>query len=472
MASTTDPHLGDAGEPLQLRARVGRLRDLLSTPVSIQSLAAFRIMFGALLLWDTWRFVAHDRIWRYYVLPEFTFTYPGFGWVQPLPEPWIHLAWGAVGVLAFLVTIGLFYRAAIIGFTLLFGYFFLLDKAQYLNHFYMVLLYAALLCALPANRAWSVDALIWPRLRSATTPYASVFALRVQIEIILIYAGIVKITEDWLKGEPLGMWLRPQADRVPFGSLLELDWVIVAASWGTIALHVIGAPLLLWRRTRLAVFAIYCLFHVSNAFFFNIGIFPWLTIGATLILFAPDWPGQVAARLGLALPAAQPAPRAAAPARLPALAMAALAVWVGLQVALPLRHLAFPTEVRWSGDGHRFAWRMRMYDRDAYGHFVVATPDGARWVVEPEDFLTDRQARAMLTRSDMIWQFAGHLERMWLEAGYPAVSVHAHVAKSLNGRAHQPFIDPAVDLTEVRLDLFRPDPWVLPLTTPFAERAP
>jgi hypothetical protein len=75
-------------------------------------------VFGALLVWDTWRFVAADRIWRYYVAPEFTFTYPGFGWVQPLPEPWIHVAWGLVGVTAFLVMVGLFYRVAIVAFTL------------------------------------------------------------------------------------------------------------------------------------------------------------------------------------------------------------------------------------------------------------------------------------------------------------------------------------------------------------------
>jgi hypothetical protein len=40
----------------------------------------------------------------------------------------------------------------------------------------------------------------------------------------------------------------------------------------------------------------------------------------------------------------------------------------------------------------------------------------------------------------------------------------------LNGRAYQPYVDSAVDLTEVRLALFRPDPWVLPLTTPFDAR--
>jgi vitamin K-dependent gamma-carboxylase len=470
--STTDMPLATHGLRETAARGLARARAALSAEVSIQSLAVFRILFGALLVWDTWRFVEYDRIWRYYVAPEVTFTYPGFGWVQPLPEPWIHIAWGLVGVTAFLVMIGLFYRVAIVALTVLFSYFFLLDKAQYLNHFYMVILYLVLMCFLPANRAWSLDARLRPGIARATVPYASVFILRLQIEIILIYAGIVKITEDWLKGEPLGMWLRPQADAVPFGALLHFDWVIVTAAWGTILLHIVGAPLLLWKRTRLPVFLVYCAFHMSNAYFFNIGIFPWLTIGATLIVFAPDWPSQLARRIGLARGLwVAPATAPMAPRQIPIAAMAALALWVGVQVAVPLRHHAFPTEVRWTGDGHRFAWRMRMYDREADGYFLVAAEGGRYWVVEPEDFLTARQARGMLTRPDMIWQFAAHLERVWAEAGHGDVAVHAHVQKSLNGRAPQPYIDPDTDLTAVRYNLFGPDPWVLPLTTPFEARA-
>jgi len=455
----------------RLAAAATRLQVRLGTEVSAQSIAVFRIMFGALLVWDTWRSVAHDRIWRYYVAPEVTFTYPGFGWVQPLPEPWIHVAWGLVGVSAFLVMIGLFYRAAIVTFTVVFTYFFLLDKAQYLNHFYMVILYALLLCVLPANRVWSVDAWLRPRIAHATVPYAAVFVLRAQIEIILIYAGIVKITGDWLKGEPLATWLRAQADIVPMGALFGYDWIVTAGAWATIALHVVGAPLLLWQRTRLPVFVVYCVFHAANAYFFNIGIFPWLTIGATLMLFAPDWPGQLARRLGIACrTAGAPAARATT-RRLPGVALVGLAVWLGLQVAVPLRHFAFPTSVHWTGDGHRFAWRMRMYDREARGYFVVEAPGGKIWVVEPEDFLTDRQARVMRTRADMIWQFAHYLERVWAEAGHPEVAVRARIDKSLNGRAYQPFVDGDTDLTTVRWNLLGPDPWVLPLTTPFAERA-
>jgi len=444
-----------------------RTRASLSTPVSGLSLAMFRIALGALLVWDCWRFIRYDRIWRYWVAPEFHFTYPGFGWVAPLPEPWIHLAWLGVGASAFLVMLGLFYRVAIVALTVGFGYFFLLDKAEYLNHFYLVLLFLILMCVLPAHRMLSLDAWLRPSVRRDHVPCASVFILRAQMEVMLIFAGLVKLTPDWLAGEPLGLWLRGQADDFAFGFLFAHDWVILTGTWATVALHVLGAPLLLWHRTRLATFAVYCTFHAANAMFFNIGIFPWLTIAATTIFFAPDWPRRLARwllgrfeDLPPHVPSTPPAARG-----LPGVVLAAIIGWIAVQVALPLRAGFFPTEVRWSGDGHRFSWRMRIYDRHAEGAFTV-TADGREWIVDPTDHLTRRQAGKMMVRSDMIHQFAGYLADVWKDAGYSEVAVRADIRKSLNGRPAQPFVDPSVDLAAARLGYWRHDDWVVPLTVP------
>lgn len=440
-------------------AHVHSLADRLSQPVSALSLAAFRIALGGLLVWDCWRFIKYDRIYRYYVEPELHFTYSGFGWVTPLPEPWIHWAWLMVGISALFVMLGLFYRIAIVVLTLFFSYFFLLDKAEYLNHFYLVILFLLLMCVLPAHRALSLDAL-WRRdVKRTHVPYATVFILRAQMEIMLVFAGLVKLTPDWLAGEPLGLWLRPQADTFFFGWLFAHDWVFVAACWGTIALHVLGAPLLLWRRTRLATFAVYCVFHSLNAVFFNIGIFPWLTIAATTIFFAPDWPARI---VSILRGADTRAVQTAGTVRVPNVALIAMAGWIAIQIALPLRAGAFDSEVRWSGDGHRFSWRMRIYDRQAEGLFVVRA-DGQEWEVLPTDYLTPRQASKMLVRSDMVHQFAGHLADLWRGVGYQDVQVYAMIQKSLNGRLSQHFIDPAVDLAGVKPAFLGKDSWVMPL---------
>lgn len=458
---------------ITLRERGLAFRDRLAEHVPAQSLAMFRILFGLLILWDFWRFMVHLRIWRYWVEPEFHFAYPGFSWVGAPSLMAAELGWLVLGLLALMVTLGLFYRLAIIGLTLLFGYFFLIDAAEYLNHFYLVLLYLILLCFMPAARIWSLDALIARKRGGAgvrTVPYAAVFMLRAQTEIMLVYAGLVKLTPDWLAGEPLGLWMRHRVEGHWFEPLFQQDWVIIAACWLVIALHVLGAPLLLWRRTRLAVFLIYGVFHIGNAWSFNIGIFPWLTITATTIFFDPDWPARLLRRdrRGRAqAPPARPAPPVPPVARrLSAAVLAGMALWIAVQLFLPIRGAFFDSEIRWSGDGHRFSWRMRIYDRAGQGHFIVTDrQSGQVWIVDPDAYLTPRQTSKMIVRADMIHQFATHLGEVWRAEGRD-VSVRAEICQSLNGRPCQTYIDPEVDLTQVAINPFGADPWVMPLEIP------
>lgn len=54
---------------------MNRLNAILSRPVNIQSLVAIRVLFGAILLWDWWRYIRHDRIYRYYVEPDLWFPF-------------------------------------------------------------------------------------------------------------------------------------------------------------------------------------------------------------------------------------------------------------------------------------------------------------------------------------------------------------------------------------------------------------
>ena len=455
--------------PDEPRSMLARIESYLETPISIQSLVAVRIAFGTILAWDWWRYVKYDRINRYYVEPDMLFPFLPFA--LPLPDPWIHIAWGGVGVFGVMVAIGLFYRFAIIALTLVFAYFFLLDRAQYLNHNYMVILYGMLMCFMPAARAYSVDAWLFPRMRSLVIPRWPVSAIKLQTEIILIYAGWVKITDDWLRGEPLRLWLSGREDDIFYGFLFHYDWSFVVASWATVLLHIVGAPLLLWRRTRLAMFVIYAFFHWSNAQLFNIGIFPWITLALTTIFFAPDWPQKLARRaLGVFEPVPpQPALPKAEFKLHPAL-LSGLAVWFALQLCIPERQLLFDNNVAWTGDGHRFSWRMRIHDRDRQGVFRVVSDDGKEtWEVDPYDMVSRRQARNVLARPDIAWMFAQRLEKIWLKRGYPDVAVYADVQMSLNGRPMQQFTDPTVDLSEEPWDWFGPTRWIMPLETRVAE---
>jgi hypothetical protein len=235
-------------------------------------------MFGFIMLVECWRFWSKGWIERYYIEPDFLFKYYGFAWVEPWPGEGMYWHFALLAVLSLLIMLGVLYRLATVLFFFAFTYVFLLDQARYLNHFYLVMLIAAALMVIPA-----------PQLRSPT-PAWSTWLFRLQFEVMYIYAGIVKINADWLRLEPMGMWLARRDDFPLIGELLLQDWVVAAASYGSIVLHIVGAPLLLVKATRGWVMAIYFAFHLMNHFLFNIGIFPWVAMAGTLLFLEPDWP--------------------------------------------------------------------------------------------------------------------------------------------------------------------------------------
>jgi vitamin K-dependent gamma-carboxylase len=131
-----------------------------------------------------------------------------------------------------------------------------------------------------------------------------------------------------------------------------------------------------------------------------------------------------------------------------------------LQVALPLRHLAYPGNVLWNEDGMRFAWHVMIREKHGEVMFVARFGDGKQLQVPPGRYLTSRQEREMAGQPDLILQLARHIGADLHGKGYRGFSLHAETAISLNGRAPVMLIDPDVDLLEIN-DI-GPRWWVLP----------
>jgi hypothetical protein len=275
--------------------------------VDAASTGVFRILIGLLVLGEVIRWLSRGWIEEEFLAPAFLFKYYGFEWVAPLSGTGLHLLFAAIAALAILVTVGLWYRVAVVALWLSFAYVFLLNQAIYLNQYYLLLLCLLLLCVTPADREYSVRARRLPQA-GRVVPRWSMWALRWQFEVMLVYAGLVKLSPDWLAGQPLGLWFGAHETRLATVSTwLSAPGAAVVASYAVVLLHLVGAPLLLWRRTRFAVFCLYLLFHLTNATLLTIGLFPWITLAGTLMFFDPDWPRVVASRLGLA--ASPQAPR-------------------------------------------------------------------------------------------------------------------------------------------------------------------
>ncbi len=443
--------------------------------IDASALAVFRIMFGGLMLFESINYGAFLCLDCMYRQSDMLFKYHRFEWVQLWPGHWLEIQFLVMALCAIGVMLGFYYRLCLIVFTLGFAYLFFLDQALYLNHFYLVLLFCGILIFLPANSHWSLDAKRNPQLASATVPNWTRIWLLAQLEIVLIYAGIVKLNLDWLNLEPMRLWMNEQSrDSLAVFQWLTQDWGIAAASYGVILIHLVGAPLLLWRKTRLAVFCFYSVFHTINAFVFNIGIFPWMTLAATLLVFDPDWPKQFGrwlqtkGFLSSRVISSSAAGEAIIPHKPATIFVLIMSLWLVAQVLVPLRHHFYPGNVAWNEAGHRFSWRMKLRDKRGYALFYVVVNGEPAIKVDPKTHLNRKQVFKMTCIPDLIWQYAQFLETQYQTNDNHHVQVYVDTACSLNVREPATLINRLVDLTAIP----RTHPvneWVLPLNKPLAK---
>lgn len=438
-------------------AVLSRLVARLAAPVDGASLAVFRACFGLVMAWEAVRYLGYDRVRRYWVEPAFHFHYPGFEWVRPLPEPGMTLAWVAVGVLGLLVATGTLFRLSAGLFTLLFTWIFLLDPATYLNHLYLVCLVGFLLTLSPAHRLASVDARLFADRAGEQVPAYGLLSLRWLVALVYFYAGLAKCNPDWLQAQPLLTWMEGRADTPVLGPLLAWDPTAWFMSYAGLLLDLLAGPALLWRRTRGVAVAVLATFHLTNALVFDIGIFPWLMLSADLLFLDPGWPRRLLRR--------PPAEGLAAPPAHPRALWATLGLFALLQIAVPLRHLAYPGRPSWTEEGHWFSWHMKLRSKRGKARWVVKDLDtGRTTLVQPGAFLSERQERKARGHPELLRQAAVHLRRQ-AEAEGRRVAVRVDTQTRLNGRPAQPLVDPTVDLSRERWT-WAPAPWILPLADP------
>lgn len=447
--------------PIAGRGRWTRLAARASLPVDGASLAVVRIAFGLVGVAVVVRTTAYGWVESVYAGPARHFTYTGFEWVPAPSVAGMYLLLAVVGVAAALVALGWRTRAALVVFLLGFAWIELIEVTTYLNHYWFVSLLGLLLLALPASAEWSLDA---RRVGARPVPLLAVWLVRVQVGVVYVFAGLAKLNADWLlHGMPLRIWLPARSDLAFVGPLLGESWFGITLSWAGAAFDLLVVPALLWRRTRPFAWAAVVVFHVATWRLFPIGVFPWLMIAGSTVFFAPDWPRRLVGRLR-GRPTATPVGVAPSPTPARPLARGVLvlaAVWVAVQVALPLRHWFVPGDYRWTNEGYRFAWVVLLTEKGGDVSFRVHDRDSGRhWVTTAQDLYTPNQWRAMTTEPELIRQAAHAIAEREADHGR-RVDVRADAFVSLDGRPAARIIDPDVDLAR---EPWRPhQPWILPM---------
>ena len=487
-----------------------RLRFALRADVDAGSLAVFRMVFGAIVTWGAWRALDSGHVAEAYGDPSYLFRWWLFEWVRPLPGIWLSIAFVAIGIAAAFVTVGLFYRVATVFLAAGVAYWFLLEKADYLNHMYLSVLLSCLLVLVPAHTSLSIDA-VRNRWRTRSVPSWTVWLLRFQVGVPYFYAGVAKINSDWLvRAEPLRRWVSQHTDFPVIGPFLDDAAVAQALAWASMVFDLTIVFFLLNRRTRTLAYGVALGFHFMNSRLFDIGIFPWIMIAATTIFFDPDWPKRMASAVrsssrirfaviggfGFGFLVGGFLPRTFVPLRafvggfgvavlafhlfdrrraahthpttshrhtVGKLLLAFVAVWVVVQLLVPLRHWVIPGNVAWTGEGQRFSWQMLLNDkRSVIGIRITDPATGETWREDYSQHLTPFQVRRFGT-NDLILQFAHHLEDIYRKRGIDDIEVRVRARVSLNGRDMQWMIDRRVDLTQEPRPYIPPADWIVPL---------
>ncbi len=421
------------------------------------ALIVFRILFGALIFIESIGAIFTGWVKHILIDPQFTFSFIGFEWLQPLPGNWMYIYYIIMGICGLGVMLGYKYRWSIIGFTLLWTTTYFMQKAAYNNHYYLLILLSTIMAIVPANTNYAIDSRANPSIKKNSMPRWCSLVFVLQMAIVYTYASIAKMYPDWLDTTVVELLLKSKQQYYLIGELLQQKWIHYSISYFGIIFDLLIVPLLLWKSTRKYAFYTAVFFHLFNSVVFQVGVFPYMSLALMLFFFEPNTIRNIFLKKKIFYE-----DEAFIIPKKSALITGLLIVYFCVQIILPLRHWVIKDDVLWTEEGHRLSWRMMLRAKSGIVNYKVV--DNATNTIIPiqiDDYLTAKQKRNAATKPDVIWQFSQYLKQKFKAEGID-VAVYVSCKIKVNGKLFQPFIDPKIDLTTVKWDAFGHHEWILP----------
>ena len=450
------------------------LNNFLFKRTSIAPLITLRIAFGGLLLYSTLRTIQKGWVEELYIEPSFHFGF--FSWLEVASPSVMQLIFWLKAIFAAFIILGFLYRIATFGFLALFTYVELIDKTYYLNHYYLVSILCFWLLLVPANRKYSIDSVLFPKLRADDCANWQVMIFRIQLTIVYFFAGLAKVNPDWLlRAQPMATWL-PHKYQIPLlGKILHLKEVAFIFSWAG-CVYDLFIWLFLWaKRFRGYAYIAVLVFHFLTAILFpRIGMFPFIMITSTLVFFSADWHERWLSKLpsyrksvSLSVSADESESESESVsvsevlnAKRRRLIAYGLGLYFFIQLILPFRYLLYEGNLFWHEQGYRFSWRVMLMEKNGYTTFILRDPvTGQQAEVETDHYLTAFQLQQMKSQPDMIYEFAHHLGDEFEAKHQIKPEIYVESRMSLNGRRSQPFLDKNVDVMQLNSPYV--DGWII-----------
>lgn len=419
------------------------------------ALIAFRIFFGFLVACESFGAILTGWVKRVLIDPEFTFSFIGLEWLQPLPGYGMYFYFAVMGLFGLAVMLGYRYRVAIICYTLLWAGVYFMQKTAYNNHYYLLLLISFLLIFLPANRYASLDVKQNRIKEENTMPYWVSLLFIIQIAIVYVFASIAKFYPDWLDGTFTRNLLAYSTENETLKELFRQKWFYMFIAYMGILFDLLIVPLLLFKKTRILALISSLTFHLFNAVFLEIGIFPFFALTFALFFYEPETIRKLFFKRKTKMGNEELTQHTYGKSIVYFLMIPYLIV----QLLLPLRHHFIEGDVLWTEEGHRLSWRMMLRERG--GYIIIRIKDletSKETIYDYGKNLTNKQAQNLATKPDFIWQYC---QRIKEEYKGKSIAIYIDCKNSINRKEYKTLIDPKYDMAKAKWDYFGHNEWIL-----------
>ena len=428
---------------------------ILFKAIDNSPLVVFRIFFGFLVACESFGAILTGWVKRILIDPEVTFSFIGFEWLKPLPGFGMYFYFLAMGVFGLAIMLGYRYRIAIISYTILWAGVYFMQKTAYNNHYYLLLLISFLMIFLPSNSYASLDVRQNRIKEENTMPYWISLLFIIQVAIVYVFASIAKFYPDWLDGTFTRNLLADSTNVITLKKLFLQKWFYLFIAYMGIIFDLLIVPLLLFKKTRMLALLASLTFHLFNAIFLEIGIFPFFALTFALFFYEPETIRSVFLRRKTSIETDNGHSNYYGKK----IVYFLIIPYLIIQLLLPLRHHFIEGDVLWTEEGHRLSWRMMLRERNGFIHIRIKDlKTGEESLYDYRKNLTDKQIQNLATKPDFIWQYCQYIKK---EFKGKEIAIFIDCKNSINRKEYKTLIDPKFDMAKAKWDYFRHNEWLL-----------
>ena len=418
-------------------------------------LVVFRIFFGFLVACESFGAILTGWVKRVLIDPQVTFSFIGFEWLKPLPGFGMYFYFIAMGVFGLAIMLGYRYRIAIISYTILWAGVYFMQKTAYNNHYYLLLLISFLMIFLPSNSYASLDVRQNRIKEENTMPYWISLLFIIQVAIVYVFASIAKFYPDWLDGTFTRNLLADSTNVIALKKLFLQKWFYLFIAYMGIVFDLLIVPLLLFKKTRMLALLASLTFHLFNAIFLEIGIFPFFALTFALFFYEPETIRSVFLRRKTSIETDNGHSNYYGKK----IVYFLIIPYLIIQLLLPLRHHFIEGDVLWTEEGHRLSWRMMLRERNGFIHIRIKDlKTGEESLYDYRKNLTDKQIQNLATKPDFIWQYCQYIKE---EFNGKDIAIFINCKNSINRKEYKTLIDPKFDMAKAKWNYFRHNEWLL-----------